>query len=137
MDTTTDPHYPFMQRCLELAAIAAAEGESPVGSVVVKDGVILGEAAEKSRQLKDISRHAEALAVLEAVKRHGSCAGATIYSNAEPCILCSYMIRHHRIVEVVFSKYTGELGGAGSRYHILTADDISSWGPPPVVTIYP
>jgi tRNA(adenine34) deaminase len=37
-----DIHSPYMQRCLELAAEAAAQGESPVGSIIVKDGVILG-----------------------------------------------------------------------------------------------
>ena len=50
----------YMDRCLELAALAAAEGESPVGSVIVKDGQIIGEAYEKSRQLKDITRHVPA-----------------------------------------------------------------------------
>jgi hypothetical protein len=38
-----DHHFIYIQRCRELAALAAAEGESPVGSLLVKDGVILGE----------------------------------------------------------------------------------------------
>ena len=49
----------FMDRCIALAEKAAAEGESPVGSIVVKEGRIIGEGYEKSRQLKDITRHAE------------------------------------------------------------------------------
>lgn len=126
-------HKTFLDRCETLAARAAAEGESPVGSVVVRDGEILGEAYEQSRRLKDITRHAETLAILDAVHRHGHCAGATLYTNVEPCILCSYVIRHHRLAKVVFIRASGELGGAGSRYPILTANDIGSWGPPPVV----
>ena len=127
----------YMDRCLELAALAAAEGESPVGSVIVKDGQIIGEAYEKSRQLKDITRHAEALAVIEAVKKNGSVAGATLYTNVEPCLLCSYVIRHHRIARVVYSKACGELGGTNPRFNLLTADDIKAWGSAPGVTVYP
>ncbi len=48
---------------------------------------------------------------MDAVKNAGSCAGATLYSNVEPCLLCSYVIRHHRIARVVYSKACGELGG--------------------------
>ncbi|AWO02182.1 nucleoside deaminase [Chitinophaga alhagiae] len=129
-------HAVYMQRCLELAAMAAAEGESPVGSVIVKEGRVLGEAFEKSRQLKDITRHAEVLAIMNAVEEHGSCEGAVLYTNAEPCILCSYVIRHHKIAAVVFSQYSGELGGAGSRYPILTAEDINAWSKPPQVIVY-
>jgi tRNA(adenine34) deaminase len=129
-------HELYMQRCLQLAQQAAAQGESPVGCVIVKDGIILGEAFEQSRRLKDITRHAETLAVLNAVKDHGSCEGATLYSNVEPCILCSYVIRHHRLAKVIFSKACGELGGTGPRFAILTAD-MTSWVAPPLVIRYP
>lgn len=129
-------HELYMQRCLQLAEQAAANGESAVGCVIVKDGIIIGEASEQSRQLKDITRHAEILAILNAMRDHGSCEGAVLYSNVEPCILCSYAIRHYRIKEVVFSRPCGELGGTGPRFPILTAD-IASWGIIPLVTQYP
>lgn len=131
-----DQHQQYMKRCLELAALAAKEGESPVGSVVVKNGKIIGEAYEKSKQLKDITRHAEVLAVMDAIKNNGSCNGATLYTNVEPCILCSYVIRHHRIAEVVYSKACGELGGTNPQFNILTTNDISSWGKAPLVVVY-
>lgn len=125
-----------MLRCLQLAQHAAAEGESPVGCVIVKDGVIIGEAFEQSRMLKDITRHAETLAVLNAVKYHGGCEGAILYSNVEPCILCSYVIRHHKIKQVIFTKTCGELGGTGTRFPILTAE-VASWAKAPEVIRYP
>lgn len=125
-----------MQRCYELAEVAKQEGESPVGSVVVKNGVIIGEASEKSRQLKDITRHAEALAIIHALENTGSVAGATLYTNVEPCLLCSYVIRHHKIAEVVFASHSGELGGTHAPYNLLTASDISSWGAPPVIVLH-
>ncbi|WP_298740042.1 nucleoside deaminase [uncultured Chitinophaga sp.] len=127
----------YMDRCLELAAMAAAAGESAVGCVIVKDGQIIGEAYEKSRQLKDITRHAEALAVIDAVQKTGSCAGATLYTNVEPCLLCSYVIRHHRIARVVYGKACGELGGTHPPFNLLTTDDITAWGSAPLVTVYP
>lgn len=126
-------HEFYMQRCLQLAEQAAANGESAVGCVIVNDGVIIGEASEQSRQSNDITRHAETLAVLRAVRNHGSCEGAVLYSNVEPCILCSYVIRHYKIKAVVFSRLCGELGGTGPLFPLLTAH-ITSWGTIPVVT---
>lgn len=127
-------HRPYLERCLELAQEAAQAGESAVGAVIVKDGVIIGEGTEQSRRLKDVTRHAEVVAVLDAVHKHGSCAGATLYSNVEPCILCSYVIRHYKIAQVVFTAYCGELGGTVQPFNILTTAEIKSWSTPPKVT---
>ncbi|MBS1661317.1 MAG: nucleoside deaminase [Bacteroidetes bacterium] len=126
----------YMERCLELAQKAAAEGESPVGSILVKNGTIIGEASEMSRQLKDITRHAEMLAILDAIKNNHDVAGSTIYSNVEPCILCSYAIRHYKIAEVVYSRPAGELGGTNPPFDILTAH-FNSWAAPPIITNLP
>jgi tRNA(Arg) A34 adenosine deaminase TadA len=132
----TDIHKPFMDRCLELAMMAMLEGESPVGCVIVRDGQIIGEGYEKSRQLKDVTRHAEVVAILDALQKNETCEGATLYSNVEPCILCSYVVRHHKIAKVVFSKYCGELGGTNEEFNLLTTDKITKWVVPPVVVIY-
>ena len=132
-----DIHTPYIQKCFALAQRAAAEGESPVGSIIVKDGEIIGEGYEMSRQLKDITRHAEMMAILDAVKRGNNLEGSTIYSNVEPCILCSYAVRHYKIAAVVYVQSAGELGGTNPPYNILTADDIKAWGKVPVITVYP
>lgn len=126
----------YINRCYTLAEKARAEGESPVGSVIVKGEEIIGEGYEMSRQLKDITRHAEIMAILDAVKRGNSLEGSTIYSNVEPCILCSYAIRHYKIAAVVYVQSAGELGGTNPPYNILTADDIKAWGKPPEVVVY-
>lgn len=130
-----EDHQVYLDRCLELAGEAARAGESAVGCVIVKDGVIIGEGMEQSRRQKDITRHAEVVAALDAVHRHGSCAGATLYSNVEPCMLCSYVIRHHRIAHIIFTDYCGQLGGTAMPFNILTTDVINSWGPPPTVSV--
>lgn len=128
-------HHEYMARCYDLAKQAAAEGESPVGSIVVKDGKIIGEGYEKSRQLKDVTRHAEVVALLDALKNTTDLSGATIYSNVEPCILCSYVIRHHRIAEVVFERSSGELGGTNPSFNVLTAN-FTTWSTPPAIIRY-
>lgn len=129
-------HENFMNRCHELAEIAAKEGESAVGSVVVKDGLIIGEGYEKSRQLGDVTRHAEVVAILDALKKDKDLSEAVLYTNIEPCILCSYVIRHHKISEVVFVKYAGELGGTNPPFNLLTSDSFKSWVSPPKVTLF-
>ena len=128
-------HQQYLDRCMVLAEKARAEGESPVGSVLVKDGKIIGEGYEKSRQLKDITRHAEVVAVLDAVQKGEDVSGSVLYSNVEPCILCSYAIRHYKIKEVVFVKYSGELGGTCAPFNILTTTELRSWSQPPTVTV--
>lgn len=130
-------HAAYLGRCLELAQIAKGEGESPVGSVVVLNGKVIGEGSEKSRQQNDVTRHAEVVAILNALSQHGTCRGATLYTNVEPCILCSYVIRHYQIATVVFSKRAGELGGTNPIFNILTTDKISKWTSPPEVIIEP
>ncbi|OQP58774.1 nucleoside deaminase [Niastella populi] len=128
-------HQQFMEKCFALAEKAAAEGESPVGSIVVKDGLVIGEGYEKSRQLKDITRHAEMVAILDAVNKGQDLRGAVLYSNVEPCILCSYAIRHYKIGEVVFAKLSGEAGGTRAPFNVLTTTALGLWGPPPTVRL--
>jgi tRNA(Arg) A34 adenosine deaminase TadA len=128
-------HQIYMDRCLELAAVAAGQQESAVGSIVVKNGEIIGEGYEMSRRLKDVTRHAEMVAILDAVQKHGSCEGATLYTNVEPCILCAYAIRHYKLAEVVYAEPCGELGGASGLFRVLTSGEISSWPAPPAVTV--
>ncbi len=123
-----------MQRCETLAAVATQHQESPVGSVVVWAGQIIGEGIEAGKAKQDITCHAEVEAIREAVKKYGKdLSAATLYTTHEPCILCSYVIRHHRIGRVVIRQAVAHIGGATSAYPILTAKDIAIWGEPPVV----
>ncbi len=136
MHTTTTDHF-FIQRCEELAIKAAQMQESPVGSVVVIENNIIGEGIEAGKSKQDICCHAEVEAIREAVKKHGKdLSAATLYTTHEPCILCSYVIRHHRIGRVVMRQAVAHIGGATSAYPILTARDIPIWGEPPTVSFW-
>ncbi|MBO9155223.1 nucleoside deaminase [Chitinophaga sp. GCM10012297] len=128
-------HQPYMERCMELAAIAQSEGESPVGCVIVQNGVVIGEGIEQSKKYGDISRHAEVMAVLDALGKGFQLAGTVLYSNVEPCMLCSYVIRHHRIGTVVYSTPCGELGGTNPKFNLLTTKEIAAWESAPEVIV--
>lgn len=124
----------FMQRCGELAALAAQRHESPVGSVVVLGGHIIGEGIEAGKSKQDVTCHAEVEAIRAATRARGkNLSAATLYTTHEPCILCSYVIRHHRIGRVVIGQAVTHIGGATSAYPVLTAKDIPIWGEPPEV----
>lgn len=127
----------FMKHCEALAAVAAQRQEWPVGAVVVLDGKVIGEGIEAGKAKQDVTCHAEVEAIREAVKKYGKdLSAATLYTTHEPCILCSYVIRHHRIGRIVVRQAVTHIGGATSAYPILTAKDIPIWGEPPVVEIW-
>jgi len=124
-----------MNRCKELARVAADAGNTPVGCVVVADGEMIAEAAEEAPRGRRRFAHAELLAIeasLVAVGRR-SLENATLYSTAEPCILCGFAIRETRIRTVVVSRPSGDIGSVRSRFPVLTADWVDRWGAPPEV----
>ena len=124
-----------MNRCQELAKQAAQTGNSPVGSVIVRGGIIIGEGQEATFPGNDITCHAEVEAIRDAIQRsHGiDLSDCTLYTTHEPCILCSYVIRHHRLGLVVFQIAVPTVGGFTCPYPVLTATDIPVWGSPPLV----
>ena len=128
-------HEPFMQRCIELARIAKSRGESPVGSVVVRNGEIIGEGIEASKANLDITFHAEIEAIRKASQflQSQDLSECILYTTHEPCIMCSYMIRHTKIKTIVSAISTGEYGGFSSKYPLLYDTSILKWGNPPVL----
>lgn len=126
-------HIVFMNRCIELALVAKNRGDHPVGSVVVQGGRVIGEGIEGGRTFNDISRHAEMEAIREATQflKSQDLSGTVLYTTHEPCIMCSYMIRHTRIEMVVAGIKVPETGGFSSAYPLLLDRTIKRWGDPP------
>ena len=93
-----------MARALELAEQAGRAGEVPIGAVVVKDGVIIGEAHNSPRELVDPTAHAEVLALRRAAERLGNerLEGCDLYVTLEPCAMCAGAIAHARIARVYY-----------------------------------
>ena len=84
-----------MRRCIELARLASATGDSPVGSVVVDDSEFVSEGVEAVRARNDATAHAEieALRAAFARRRSRALAGCTLYTSVEPCVMCASALR--------------------------------------------
>lgn len=130
---TTDAHW--MRRCEELAREARASGNTGVGAVLVADGHVVAEAAEETPLGPRPFAHAEILVVEQVLMRtpRPDLRAATLYSTAEPCVLCGYAVREAGIGRVVIARPSGDIGSIRSRFPVLTADWVSRWGPPPDV----
>jgi tRNA(Arg) A34 adenosine deaminase TadA len=112
----------FMLRALELAAHARdAHEEVPVGAVLVRAGVIIGEGWNRSITDHDASAHAEIVALRDAGKHQGNyrLPGATLYVTLEPCVMCAGAIVHARIARVVIAADDPKTGAAGSVFDTL------------------
>ena len=131
MNRPESEHERHMRRCIELARLAKQQGDTPVGSVVVLDGRIIGEGIEQLPADLLLTGHAEVLACQQAVEKTGRrfLGGATLYSAAEPCFMCSYVIRQAEIAEVVHAAVTPLIGGATSEHSVLTTSSLTGWRP--------
>ena len=85
-------HIHFMERCIELGKEAMLCGNPPVGSILVKDDVILGIGKEAGKSGNDITKHAEIEAIRHALANHQSLKNSILYTTHEPCIMCSYVL---------------------------------------------
>ncbi|MBI5850752.1 MAG: nucleoside deaminase [Planctomycetes bacterium] len=105
-----------MERCLALAERAAACGEVPVGAVVVRDGVVIGEGSNRCEELRDATAHAELEALRGAfvVAGEGRLNGTTLYCSLEPCFMCAGAALHARVARIVFAARDPKFGACGS-----------------------
>ncbi len=109
-----------MKRALALAAAAATEGEVPVAAVITRTGVVLAEAANAPRRLRDPTAHAELLAIRAAAAAIGSdrLEGCALWVTLEPCAMCAGAIALARIPTLYYGA-SDPKGGAvehGGRF---------------------
>ena len=111
----------WMQQAMELAKQAEAQGEIPVGAIVVRDNQIIGRGWNQPIQCHDPSAHAEMLAIREAGSHVGNyrLVGATLYVTLEPCPMCAGLLVHSRIERLVFGAQDLKTGAAGSLLNLL------------------
>ena len=88
-----------MQRALLEAEAAGARGEIPVGAVIVQAGEIIAAAGNRTRELKDVTAHAEVLAIRAAARQLDAerLPDCDLYVTLEPCALCAAAISFARI----------------------------------------
>ncbi|RMX08334.1 tRNA-specific adenosine deaminase [Corticibacter populi] len=111
-----DRHARWMDVALQQARQAAAEGEVPVGAVVVCDDELLASDHNRTLQNQDPTAHAEVLALRAAAHRLGNhrLQACSLYVTLEPCAMCSGAIFQARLREVVFGAAEPKTGAAGS-----------------------
>ena len=111
----------YMDLALEEAKAAAERGEVPVGAVIVMDGEVISSAGNRTRELNDVSAHAEILAIRAASATLGSerLINADLYVTLEPCAMCAGAISFARIRRLYYGAEDEKGGGVdhGGRFY--------------------
>lgn len=107
----------YMQQALELAAKAAAQGEVPVGALVVLDNEVIGQGWNHPITSNDPTAHAEVVALRDAASKLANyrLPSATLYVTIEPCTMCAGALIHARIARVVYGATEPKSGVAESN----------------------
>ena len=115
----------WMQRALELAKKAEAQGEVPVGSVLIKDDQVIGEGWNHPVSANDPTAHAEISAMRAASDKlqNYRLPGTTLYVTLEPCTMCVGAMIHARIERLVFGAYEPKTGAVTSVFDILQSPE--------------
>ncbi|MBN2724482.1 MAG: nucleoside deaminase [Deltaproteobacteria bacterium] len=110
----------FMKHALELAAKCHETGDVPVGCVVVKDGVVVGQGYNTREKEQRVTGHAEIMALNDACSNLGTWKldGCELYVTLEPCVMCSGAIVNARIDTVIFGARDSKAGGVRSLFAI-------------------
>jgi tRNA(adenine34) deaminase len=129
----------MMTRCIELASQSGQAGEYPYGAIICQNGTIVAESINRVMHDRDVTRHAELVAISLAQKVLGTISldDCQMYMTAEPCALCSYAIRETRIRRVVYALSSPHMGGM-SKWNVLGDNDLFTampevFAPPPEV----
>lgn len=117
-------HDSYMREALALARAAQAEGEVPVGAVVVLDGTVVGRGRNSPVRSNDPTAHAEMLALREAASAIGNyrLEQATVYATLEPCCMCAGALVAARVKKLVFGARDLRFGGVRSKFRIADSD---------------
>jgi tRNA(adenine34) deaminase len=111
MDFNALDHRHFMREALREAEQAGLAGETPIGAVVVHNGIIVGRGRARHEERHSEIAHAELNALQEAEKYihdhiHD---GVVLYSTVEPCVMCLGAVVMSDVDHVVFALYDGNI----------------------------
>ncbi len=115
-----------MRLALKEAKIAFAQGEVPIGAVVVHKGEVIAKAHNEKELRQDPTAHAEVLAVQRATQALGvwRLSEATLYVTLEPCPMCAGSLVQARLKTLVFGVADLKGGAVGSVTNVL---DVNRW----------
>jgi tRNA(adenine34) deaminase len=110
----------WMAEALAEARKAAADGEVPIGAVVVHDGRIVGRGRNARETRRDPTAHAEVLALQEAARtlQRWRLTGTTVYATLEPCPMCAGALVNARVDRLVYAVPDPKAGAAGTLFDV-------------------
>ncbi len=111
----------WMTHAIEEARAASAQGDVPVGAIIVLDGVVIGRGRNRRELDHDPTAHAEVVALRDASQttKHWRIEG-TLYVTQEPCPMCAGALVNARIKRLVFGCLNPKAGAVQSLYEIPT-----------------
>lgn len=115
-----DDNY-FMGIALKEAKKAYLENEVPVGCCVVKDGIVISKAHNMREATKDVTMHAEIIAIKKACKKLNRwiLEDCTVYITVEPCLMCAGAISQARIKKIIYGVNSPKYGAIESVENIF------------------
>ncbi|MBC3617465.1 tRNA adenosine(34) deaminase TadA [Vibrio metschnikovii] len=113
----------FMRRAIALAAKAEAEGEVPVGAVLIKDGQVIAEGWNRSIGGHDATAHAEIQVLRQAGQalQNYRLLDTTLYVTLEPCPMCAGALLHSRVARIVYGAPDLKAGAAGTVLNLFAS----------------
>ena len=120
--TTADWDRHWLGEALEMAKQANAQGEVPIGAVIVKDNICLAKTHNQPITTCDPSAHAEILALRQAglTLQNYRLVDCDLYVTLEPCPMCAMAMIHARIRRLIFSATDPRIGAACSIFALLS-----------------
>ena len=94
----------YMKMALKQAKKALKRNEVPVGCVITKNNKIIAKAYNKKEKTKDVTKHAEIIAISKACKKikNWRLENCEIYITMEPCMMCCGAIEQSRIKKIIY-----------------------------------
>lgn len=113
----------MMDAALAEARAAGGRGETPIGAVVVRDGIVIASAGNRPRELKDPTAHAEILAIRAAAAVLGNerLIGCDLYVTLEPCPMCAAAISFARIRRLYYGAADAKGGAVDSGVRLYAS----------------
>jgi len=111
----------FMRAAIAQAQAAEAEGEVPIGAVIVRENQIIATGNNRVLRDHDPSAHAEIIALRAAGKLLGNyrLEGCDLYTTLEPCAMCAGAILHARIRRLIYAAPDPKAGACGSVLSVM------------------
>ncbi|MGI9344275.1 MAG: tRNA adenosine(34) deaminase TadA [Gammaproteobacteria bacterium] len=126
-DSGPDTDERWMRHALQLAQRAEAEGEVPVGAVLVRDNELVGEGWNRPVGESDPTAHAEIRALRQAgaALANYRLVDTTLYVTMEPCPMCAGALVHARVARLVYGAPDPRIGAAGTVFDIVRAPEVN------------